>query len=70
MKNQPQSRGNQRDKRGPRPQDRWNNKPRFRPEEGDENMLEGRNAVTEALRSGREIDKIYFASGGWAPWAI
>ena len=58
MKNQPQSRGNQRDKRGPRPQDRWNNKPRFRPEEGDENMLEGRNAVTEALRSGREIDKI------------
>ena len=63
MKNQPQSRGNQRDKRGPRPQDRWNNKPRFRPEEGDENMLEGRNAVTEALRSGREIDKIYFASG-------
>ena len=29
----------------------------------DENMLEGRNAVTEALRSGREIDKIYFAQG-------
>ena len=29
----------------------------------DEKMLEGRNAVTEALRSGREIDKIYFAQG-------
>lgn len=35
-----------------------------RPEgEGDETLLEGRNAVTEALRSGRQIDKIYFAGG-------
>lgn len=34
-----------------------------RPEERDETMLEGRNAVTEALRSGRQIDKIYFAGG-------
>lgn len=27
----------------------------------DETMLEGRNAVAEALRSGRQIDKIFFA---------
>ncbi len=29
----------------------------------DETMLEGRNAVTEALRAGRAIDKLYLASG-------
>lgn len=29
----------------------------------NENMLEGRNAVTEALRSGRTIDKVFIASG-------
>lgn len=44
-----------------------NNRPRpnqgDRFQEPDENMLEGRNAVGEALRSGREIDKIYFATG-------
>lgn len=31
--------------------------------EADETLLEGRNAVTEALRAGRTIDKIYIASG-------
>lgn len=29
----------------------------------DENMLEGRNAVMEAIKAGREIDKVYFAPG-------
>lgn len=29
----------------------------------DEGMLEGRNAVLEALRSGRTIDKVYIAAG-------
>lgn len=29
----------------------------------DEGMLEGRNAVMEALRSGRTIDKVYLAAG-------
>lgn len=28
-----------------------------------ENLIEGRNAVTEALRAGRSIDKIYIAKG-------
>lgn len=31
--------------------------------EAAENMIEGRNAVTEALRSGRTVDKVYVASG-------
>ena len=30
----------------------------------DINMIIGRNAVTEALRSGREIDKLFVAKGG------
>ena len=34
-----------------------------REREIDENQLEGRNAVTEALRAGRTIDKLYIASG-------
>lgn len=34
----------------------------WEPEE-NENQLEGRNALTEALRSGRTIDKIFIASG-------
>ena len=34
-----------------------------RPEQLPEGMIEGRNAVTEALRSGRAIDKIYIAGG-------
>ena len=34
-----------------------------REEEENENQLEGRNALTEALRSGRTIDKVFIASG-------
>ncbi len=33
------------------------------PPEENEGQLEGRNAVTEALRSGRTIDKVFIASG-------
>ena len=33
------------------------------PAEENENQLEGRNALTEALRSGRTIDKVFIASG-------
>lgn len=39
---------------------------RRRPEEAreeNENQLEGRNALTEALKSGRTIDKVFIASG-------
>ena len=32
------------------------------PEE-NENQLEGRNALTEALRSGRTLDKVFIAAG-------
>ncbi len=42
-----------------------------RPRENDgefsENIIEGRNAVTEALRTGRPIDKIYMAKGEQSP---
>ena len=31
--------------------------------EENENQLEGRNALTEALRSGRTIDKVFVAEG-------
>ncbi len=34
-----------------------------RPVEENENQLEGRNALTEALRSGRTIDKVFIAAG-------
>ena len=34
-----------------------------RPEELFEGMIEGRNAVTEALRSGRTINKVFLADG-------
>ena len=34
-----------------------------RPQEEIEGQLEGRNALTEALRSGRTIDKVFIASG-------
>ena len=34
-----------------------------RPAEENEGQLEGRNALTEALRSGRTIDKVFIASG-------
>ena len=33
------------------------------PAEETEGQLEGRNALTEALRSGRTIDKVFIASG-------
>lgn len=33
------------------------------PSEAAENMLEGRNAVQEALAAGRPIDKLYIAAG-------
>ena len=33
------------------------------PEEENENQIEGRNALTEALRSGRTIDKVFVAAG-------
>lgn len=51
--------------RGPDDRKNYRAKPNMgdRFEQADENMLEGRNAVGEALRSGRAIDKIYFASG-------
>lgn len=41
-------------------------KPRFpdrQPEALAEGMIEGRNALTEALKSGRTIDKVYIAEG-------
>ncbi len=43
-----------------RPQGRDFSQP---PVEENENQLEGRNALTEALRSGRTIDKVFIASG-------
>ena len=44
------------------------NDPRRRPDrqeppQENENQLEGRNALTEALRSGRTIDKVFIAAG-------
>ncbi len=36
---------------------------RTQPVEENENQLEGRNALTEALRSGRTIDKVFIAAG-------
>ena len=35
------------------------------PQEG---LLEGRNALQEALRSGRTIDKVWVATGTWPAW--
>lgn len=35
----------------------------MRPVEDNEGQLEGRNALTEALKSGRTIDKVFIASG-------
>ena len=35
----------------------------MRPVEENEGQLEGRNALTEALKSGRTIDKVFIASG-------
>lgn len=40
-----------------------NHREKPQPIEENENQLEGRNAITEALRSGRTIDKVFIASG-------
>lgn len=37
--------------------------PQTLPQEEDETRLEGRNAVTEALKAGRTIDKVFVADG-------
>ena len=42
--------------------DRYRREPE-REVEVNENQLEGRNALTEALRSGRTLDKVFIASG-------
>ncbi len=45
-------------------ENRPNSRPRFEPrEELPEGMIEGRNALTEALKSGRTVDKVYVAEG-------
>jgi 23S rRNA (guanosine2251-2'-O)-methyltransferase len=36
---------------------------RFQPVEEIEGQLEGRNAITEALKSGRTVDKVFIANG-------
>ena len=43
--------------------DRRREREQAAPVEENENQLEGRNALTEALRSGRTIDKVFIASG-------
>ena len=45
------------------PADRENRSRERQPEPENEGQLEGRNALTEALRSGRTIDKVFIASG-------
>ena len=53
---------NRRDRRFDRKPDRERTAPQVE-EEVDETRLEGRNAVTEALRAGRTIDKVFIADG-------
>lgn len=43
--------------------DRYRRREAPKPVEGVEGQLEGRNALAEALRSGRTIDKVFIASG-------
>ena len=43
--------------------DNYRRKNETRPVEENEGQLEGRNALTEALRSGRTIDKVFIATG-------
>ena len=43
--------------------DNYRRQERVQPVEEVEGQLEGRNALTEALRSGRTIDKVFIASG-------
>lgn len=49
------------EKRRNRPQRR--SEPVREPRELAEDMIEGRNALTEALKSGRTIDKVFVAEG-------
>ena len=53
------------EKRGDRREDRRADRrgPALTPVEEVEGQLEGRNALTEALRSGRTIDKVFIADG-------
>ena len=44
-------------------QQRYRREQTSRSVEENEGQLEGRNALTEALRSGRTIDKVFIASG-------
>ena len=55
-KRRPQGRENT-----PRRADRFAQRPE--PQEEAEGQLEGRNAITEALKSGRTIDKVFVAQG-------
>ena len=55
-KRRPQGRENT-----PRRADRFAQRPE--PQEEVEGQLEGRNAITEALKSGRTIDKVFVAQG-------
>ena len=55
-KRRPQGREN-----SPRRADRFAQRPE--PQEEVEGQLEGRNAITEALKSGRTIDKVFVAQG-------
>lgn len=43
--------------------DQFRRAPRQEQPEENENQLEGRNALTEAIRSGRTIDKVFIAAG-------
>ena len=43
--------------------DQYRRDNRREPQEENENQLEGRNALTEALKSGRTIDKVFIAAG-------
>ena len=46
-----------------RPDGRRPQRPEAAPAD-DEHLIEGRNAVTEALKSGRTINKVFIVSGG------
>ena len=59
-KRRPQGRDNSRQE-APRRADRFAERPT--PAEEVEGQLEGRNAITEALKAGRTIDKVFVAAG-------
>ena len=59
-KRRPQGRDNSR-REAPRRADRFAERPT--PAEEVEGQLEGRNAITEALKAGRTIDKVFVAAG-------